>query len=248
MTEYETKLSLDNSTEHLKTVLDNIRVANLELERVLRETQIPIEEKAKIELEIEELNKENDLRIKKGIDLEQYCIIVNNKVNLLLKQEKEINKRVSQAENKLNKINKDASISLSNYLKTIDAQNIVLVGYKNDITLLKQEIKKNEETNQEQSRVKAKQENELVRLNNKIEEAQKELSKFLVEADERKADVAKLIEDEKEKIKNPLELVKREQDKLENLKSDVNIIRRRLTEQFKKQNPKGILPIELQEK
>lgn len=248
MSEYETKLSLDNSTEHLKTVLDNIRVANLELERVLLETQIPIKEKERIESLIIELNKENNLRIKKGIDLEQYCIITNKKVKSLLSQEKEIDKRVSQANEKLNKINKDFSISLSNYLKTVDAQNMVLIGYQNDIALLKKEIKQNEETIKEQSSIKTKQENEIVGLNVKIEEKQKELDNFILDSRHKIEKTINLIQNEKDKIKNPLELVKREQNKLNKLKTDIDTIRRRLTEQFKRQNPRGILPIEIQVK
>ena len=62
------------------------------------------------------------------------------------------------------------------------------------------------------------------------------------------SETTRLIHEEKAKIKNPLELIKREQEKLDILKRDLDIIRLRLSNQFRKQNPDKILPIELQDK
>lgn len=248
MSEYETKLSLDNATEHLKTVLDNIRVSNKDLVLLKKEIESKQEEINSLINLGEEIDSNNKTNIKRGIYIEQFYININNKVNSLLTQEKEINKRVSQAEDKLNKINKDASVSLSNYLKTINVQNIVLVGYQNDIISLKQEIKENEETIKKQSRVKTKQENEIVGLNNQIEEAKKDLNNLLNESIVGIEKVSNLIDIEIDKIKNPSESIKLEQGKLNMEKRDLGIIRRRLSTQFKNQNPEKNLPIELQQK
>lgn len=249
---YEEKLQLDNSIEHLRVVQSNLRIVNGELSMVLALVNAANSDLIKVTQDKERIQKENtkfleDIsEIKSSQDRRE--ISLNEKENKIIEREKEVDKRVSQANNELDKINETARLSLSNYLKTIDAQNIILNDYRNSIELLKKEINENKETIEEQSRVKTKQENELIGLNNKIEEAQKELARFIIKSNLTQEATIKLIEDEKDKIKNPLELIKREQDKLDKLKDDISIIRLRLSQQFKRQNPDKILPIELQDK
>ena len=248
---YEEKLQLDNSIEHLRVVQGNLRIASEELSNTLRLIEQARTDLSKsyqdreivIKLSNETWDKAN-IKVNELNSREESIVSRENKID---EREKEVDKRVSQATDKLNKIDKDIKISSSNYLKTVDAQNIALINLQYKLESTQSQIKNNEEDIKEQSSIKTKQENEIVGLTNQIKEAQKGLSKFLFDAEDKMTEITQSIEDEKDKIKNPLELVKREQDKLDKLKNDLGIIRTRLTAQFERQNPRGILPIELQE-
>ena len=249
---YEEKLQLDNGKEHLKVIQSNLRIASEELSNTLKLT-----EQAKLALEksyhdrevVLKLTNETwdkvNTKVKELDNREESLISRENKIN---EKEKETQDKILNANKSLEDINETARISLSNYLKTIDAQNIVLTNYQNEISLLEREIESYRLEVNKQSKIKADIEKEIAELSEQKDKAEKTLKKFQDESFDEMKKTILMIDKEKEKIKNPLELIRTEQDKLDKLKDDINIIRLRLSQQFKRQNPDTMLPIELQDK
>lgn len=243
---YEEELQLDNSKEHLQTVLVNIRMANEELEEVLGEV-----EDARIELATQEairdkIKEGNLVEIKKRIATEQYSLTISKKIKLLLLIEGNLKSSITEAEDKISLLNNRISELNSIYEKSIRDKARKVAEYTNEIKVNRRKITEHEEKNHQQLRVKQSIENEIAELYSVLEEAKKGLMKFLFKAQKIMEETQKLIEEEKSKIQNPLDLIRRETEKLEILKSDLATIKARLTQQFKDQNPEKNLPIELQ--
>ncbi len=245
---YEEKLELDNNKEHLQIVLVNIRMANQELEEVLEQIDEAQEELNELEILKNKIKEINSEEVRKRFDIQHNSLLLKKQVDYLLSLKADLEKEVTQKEKKLEDVIKKISLSKSQHgIETTNQAEEITRGERK-IKSLNEEIGRNEKENKEQLRVKTSITNEIAGLNSKLEEAQKELERFLKDSSVKMEEVTTLIGLEKEKIQNPLANLRFEAEKLEREKKDIAIIKRRLTKQFKEQNPEKVLPIELQEK
>src|SRR3990167_6029251 len=202
---YEEKLKLDNSKEHLKVVLDNVRIESEKLSGVfedLAKTKLELANIVKLKDEIifQNLSAKSDIdEIKASQDRREESLL--ERENKLKEDDEKIQLKIFEANKVLEDIENKSRISLSNYLKTIDAQNIVLIDYQNNIENLQEKISQYEKTIKEQFEFKTKQENEILGLNKQNEEVQKELKKFQEESFKEMKETIILIDKEKDKIK-----------------------------------------------
>lgn len=249
---YEEKLKLADSQEHLQVVLGNIRTANNQLMGVLNiieQSSAKVLELQKQEgelgqkiikdtLEQEKIKENLSTREKRILDEEQKLEL---ETRILSEKNAKVSYEIVEMEKKLTNLSLKHTEVVNSHTKNIDE-------LKNGISILQKETKEHEETKQIQLRDKKSHEDEINRLTTTREEAQKRLMKFLFDAQEEMANITKNIESEKEKIRVPMETLKRETEKLKILQEDLAVIKARLTEQFKLQNPDKQLPIELQTK
>lgn len=248
---YEDKLRLENTKEHLQVILGNLRIVNGELTTVLEQVK---EERLKLKdvMDYREKIVIANLDItftqnQRHKDLDRREVYILQRENEIELKDKEHEENISKALKELEDINSKIALAKSNYENSTTTQENEIETLKDKIITLKKEIGNYEEKIKEQFGIETKLKNENDRLSCEIEEAQKRLGKFNLEASKEMEETNKLIDTEKEKIKNPLELVRKETEQLEQLNRDLATIKARLTIQFKEQNPKRNLPIELQE-
>lgn len=247
---YEEQLQLDNSKEHLRVVLSNLRIASDELSTVFVNLEKAKTDLAQAQQDTERINRENSEALL-GISLKQSA--QNNGENSLNQKESEILElvkkselKISDANTELEGINKQIALSKSKYDKfTIDKDREVKT-HKEEVTRIKGEIGKDREDIRQRLIVKHNIENEIIRLSSEKEKAEKELNSFRDNSILEMRKISEEIEQEKDKIKNPLEAVRRETEKLEILRNDLEIIKTRLRDVYKDKNPEGTFPIELQ--
>lgn len=247
---FQENLLINNSREHLKVMSGNLRIASEELSNVLRELiegrktlKYIVELKEQITVENVQIVSTQDERSAAQDRRESFLLLRENKQ---LEVDKAFQKKTLESIGELEDINRQTILAKSQHGKLIDSQEEEIKIFEDKIINLKTEILNNEETIKEQSGVKKEQENEILGLTSQIEEAKKGLIKFISQSQEFMVETNKTIDEEKSKIQNPLELIKREQEKLERLKTDLAILKVRLTQQFKSQNPESNIPLELQ--
>lgn len=248
---YEERLQLDNSKEHLKVVLSNVRIASEKLTLILNDIKIFSEKLENLKLENIRVSSEtND--IKKDI-LSKKAIQDRREISLLEREnnikrlDAELELSVSKTKKELEDINRQILLSQSNYENIIRGKKNEVKTLEDKIETLKNETKQCEAKITERFELSDNLEKEVEKLNEEIKEKQKILTKFINESDLAVKEITKTIDGEREKIKNPLMLIKTEQEKLDTKKKDLDIIRLRLSNQFKAQNPDKLLPIELKE-
>lgn len=248
---YEEQLKLENSKEHLKVVLSNVAIASNRLEKLYSQ----IEE---AESKLKDTLSKNDSIIKKNIEIltgleilkssfDKREAIIIAKEGRLISEDRQREEKIVKQNSEIDRLTNQIAILTSKNDSIVNMYSGMILDLKQQLNTLKNNIVENEKINQEKLIIKKELENEIIGLRVEIEEAKKEFEKFKVNA---KSELASIIieqEQEKEKIKNPLELIKREQDKLDSKERALNIIKARLTKQFRLQNPDVILPIDLQE-
>lgn len=248
---YEEKLQLDNGKEHLQVVLGNIRIASGELTKIyelLAEAKIDISKANEDKERILRENSEALLEISiKRSDLDNWEKSIILKDNAIKEKEKDMQSKIAVANSKLEEINNKIAISESNYGKIINDKGREIEILTDTIRELNYEIEKLKEESKQKLGIKTKLENEISGLSNQIEEAKKEFERFKVISKDEIESIIVQQEQEREKIKNPLETIKFEQSKLDRKLLNLQIIKARLTKQFKAQNPDMDLPIDLQD-
>lgn len=249
---YEDNLKLQNSKEHLKVVLSNIHIASEELSGILSQIKDARFSLADV-IEYRDKIISDNLRIVS--EQNEHSAQQDRRENNLIEretkldtQENELEDKITKSESILKEIIRNISIFRSQHEDAIRHHTEKVNELKCNISSLEEQTKQNEEIIKEKLFIKQSIENEITRLNSESEEAQKSLDKFrkdsAVEMEKTRAE----LQDEINKTSVPRETLRAEQEKLEILKSDLDIIKDRLKQQFMEQNPTRILPIELQTK
>lgn len=249
---FEEQLKLTNSKEHLKVVQSNIRIANEQLSDILNKVSKAKEEliSSKEELEIISLSSKDILN-----KIEEKQNELNNKELSLFKRESLIDdkEKVSQEnikvlDNTIKELKSSIVILKNNYNKQKELLDNDIVVLNNKIKELKLVLNELTEDYKSKSSLKRNIEDEINILITTKERLEKELDSFKKQSSIEMDKISLLINEEKGKITAPLDLLRREQNKLEKEKINLAIIKNRLTQQFKNQNPNKLLPIELQNK
>lgn len=244
---YSDKLKLENTKEHLQIVLRNTADANRELNIILASIEDARSDFQTLQNLSKALDDEIISQSKKSISIQEKIKSQTAHTEYLNGTEKKLAADIDTHIGKLNSILRQVHELEATYGTVIRTEEEKIEAIKAEIINLEDQKTSNEKANKEQSRKTKKQEDEYARLNYQIEEAQQRLTNlnkaYLDEMDK----TTQLIQIEKDKIKNPLELILTESAKLDTKTRNMEIIGRRLTEQFKKQNPEKNLPIELQE-
>lgn len=249
---YEEQLKLANSREHLKIVLGNIRIANETLTQLYN--QISSSQKLLVQ-SVKDRDAVIESSSKISIDILEKTANQNKREEYLLERENELKKIEEEYGNKFfqyEKELKDKKIEIASIKsesnKLVNLYSNILNDIQNQIDRLNIELKSIDEEYKEKLSYKKNIEDEIFKLNSEKEEAEKKLNKFIIESKFTIEATNKLIEEEKNKVSKPREALRLETEKLETFRTDLLIIKNRLREQFEKQNPKKIVPIELKEK
>ena len=249
---FQENLLINNSREHLKIIQGNLRLANEELTKVYDELAKAKNYLANVQLESERIISESvktisDINKTKSVQDKRGKILLEREIKQL-EVDKAFQQKTLESIQELEDINREVVQIKSKHEIFIKSKEEEIGNLEDKIITLKKEIINNEKENKDKLRVKKEIENEIIRLSSEREEVKKALDGFKKDSSAKMSETTRLIHEEKAKIKNPLELIKREQEKLDILKRDLDIIRLRLSNQFRKQNPDKILPIELQDK
>lgn len=249
---YEEKLKLGDTQEHLRIVLENVRIANNQLVAYLNLIEEANNKVVELEKQKEELSKkiieESSVHEEKTIALNKRESSVSKREESIDTREKEVLEKIAKATKELEGINREINLAKSRYEKSKSDKEREIKTLEEKISTHTDKIREHEETIKNKLRNKKSIEDEIIGLTSSKERAEKELSDFINTSNSEMQKINQSIAEEREKVKNPVELMKLETQKLQTLKEDLDVIKARLTEQFKLQNPDKQLPIELQSK
>ena len=248
---YLEQLDLQNNKEHLQIVLDNLRIANGELSSVLVELKI-----AKSILE--------SLKTERGdviSDIESRKKVINEKENVLIEKEISLNKQeldlndkrsdialeLEKLQAKMQTVLNDISFELSNHNKIIEDKKKEIAELDNNILSLKEKNNEQKDTANKISEDIKKLENERDRINSEIEEKSKTSERTRISLEAELEDTRRRVDIELERVSVPMEQLKLQESVVDRKLKNLEIIKKRLTKQFRVQNPDAGLPIDLQD-
>lgn len=248
---YEEQLKYENTKEHMKVVLSNVRIASDTLSKLLKNIEDASAKLYSIEKKAEEINnicnEKESFISEKLIALENKEKLINQREEKVNNKEIEVLEKIDTAQNKLSEIFIAIDIANSRYedITTKNKKELFELTEKIKNTKIKLDDLCNSEDKLKEELYK------LERLKSKIivliEEENKKFENIKSIHEQELSEIEYKINIERKKIKNPLLLLKTEQDKLSILKDDLRVIQARLTQQFKQQNPEKNLPIELKQ-
>lgn len=249
---YEEKLKLDNSREHLRIVLNNLRIANETLTVVLGE--ITSAKKALGDLLVE---KESLVKAISEIKItyDERGRVLDNKEASLIERETIVDNKELEARNRLSQIEEtilkeeiNHSIALSKFTKEKDIAIGDIMRAEHELDGVLQELREYEEKTNLASQNIKKLEDEIIRLSAIKLDQLKDIEDTRRSFDSEKESITNEINSEREKIKRPLELLLETNNEVNRKIKNLTSIGIRLTRQYKQMNPGKILPLELQEK
>lgn len=248
---YQEQLNLENSREHLRVILNNLRVANGELSDVLKRT-------ADAEKNLEVINTERDLLATivstKRREIDDKETELNNRESILNDEKSKFEDKragiIQELElltNKLNGLVVQINVSKSEHNRLVELRNITISQLNDKIENLKTISDEQQNTTNEKRGEIKKLEDEVDRLNTQIQEAKKDLESFMLTSFSQKEEIKKLLDEERMKISKPLSILRDAEELLKKKEKNLAIIKARLVKQFILQNKNLTLPIDLQD-
>lgn len=247
---FEEKLKLDNSKEHLQVVLGNLRIVNNELTEKLKELA-DVRNSLKDVIEYRDIIIADNTKILSNqsarfAELENKELGLVERENTLDNREDDVNSRILEANNKLEKLKTDYTMNSTICNVNLNSIKAKIFDSMKEFELIQSKIQEYENIANEKSQDISELENERVRLAVRKEEEERALEDFKRKAEREKAIILAEIETEKEKVSIPRQLLLEREEFIERKNKNLETLRLRLQEKYKRFNPGKPVPIELQ--
>jgi chromosome segregation ATPase len=248
---YQENLKLENTQEHLQTVLDNLAMANEELAIVLESLTKLKHEAVELEMINRNLNRDNSiLSISVKSEAEnnrKTALYLSDRKSSLDAYEEKLKSDLEESEQKLVTVNASIDAAQLEFDKISESHRQDMAKFETELGNIKYNIAQNEEIKQQKLSEQKDVENEITRLNSERETLTQELERARREGQAELAEATRRIEEEKDKIRKPFEYLQEETNTLNKRLRNLAVIEERLRKQYRTLNPDKPLPIELQE-
>lgn len=234
---YEEYLQLKNGKEHLEVIVNNIRVANNELNMILsavKQNEEILENNKKLTIAYHsKYYLLSDEITAKSEELDRREKNLSARESVINTREDEINKNIDSATKKLQEITLRAKATLSYGNTLINSHRNTLRDLEENILQAKQTLSTHEETTKENNSIIKELTNEISGLAVKKEKAEQDLNIFLLSSNKEKERILISIEEEKNKVRRPLELLSEARDMIDRKQRNLDIQQRQVRKQFK---------------